>query len=196
MRTVFFVAIAWIGLAPLSVVAQDGPFGFRQGMTRAQIEALVGKLEVKAPGQFASARAPKSQREFESFMLILTPQHGLCKVTAIGVDIPMNSFGSQVQERFERVRTDLEAKYGSAKTYDHLRAGSIWDDPDDWAMGLLKEERTLVAFFNEPKVDSVEIVSLQAKATSISTGYLTISYEFKNSDPCLDAVRKLQRSVY
>ena len=56
--------------------------------------------------------------------------------------------------------------------YDFLLSGSIWNRPEDWMMGLLKDERKLAWFLSitESNSQKLEFVALQAKAFSEEGG--------------------------
>jgi hypothetical protein len=170
-------------------------------MTKVELEKLAGPLESKQPGTYSTNRVPNGHSRFESYSLIAPPTHGLCKIVAIGVTIEMNDFGTQLQAEFAEIEEALSEKYGRGKRFDYLLSGSIWKDPEDWAMGLFKEERVLSSYWigslgsARARTDQTQSVSLTARAFSSSSGYLSLVYEFDNAVECLDEVKKLKNSV-
>ena len=78
--------------------------------------------------------------------------------------------------------------------------GSIWKEPNDWMMGLKQKERTLVAFWDEETgadmSSTVANIMLEANATSSSSGYLSLSYEFDNAQVAFDEREASESSVF
>jgi hypothetical protein len=126
-----------------------GPFGLEMGMMRAQIEALIptGKLQDTGDGIYKTTRLPRMHDAFESFLLLIDDQHGLCKVTAIGKTINTSVYGDELRDAFNRLEADVARVYGRNRKYDFLKARSIWNERRDWMMGLLKKERILAAYW-------------------------------------------------
>src|SRR5690606_15796845 len=123
------------GLAPPA----DGPFGLAKGLTLDDIQAMTGaSLSVVDADQnlYSSTMAPKSNSAFERYVMVISPVVGLCQIRAIGKDITVNSFGSQLRSEYAGLQSSLTNIYGPPETLDTLIPGSIWKDPDDWMMGL------------------------------------------------------------
>jgi hypothetical protein len=156
---------------------QIEPFGFKAGMTKAQITALLGESVKQDNGDLlVLTSAPKPHPDFECYLVCVSASKGLAKVSAVSKDIESNSFGGPLKEKFAETRKALESKYGKATTVvDGLLDGSIWDEPEDWMMGLANEERTLNALWEQ--LAGVGI-ALLAGASSSSQGNLTVQYEF------------------
>jgi hypothetical protein len=165
-------------------VCLAGPFGFEYGMSKQQVVGSVGKTAVeKDEGETLTlSTAPKPHSAFEKYMCVISPTKGLVKVVALGIDIQTSGTGSELSSSFGEIAAALTANYGEPeKKFDFLHAGSIWSEPQDWMMGLLKLDRTLEYFWS---VDSashahVEHLVLEAKAISSEKGYLVLSYEFE-----------------
>ena len=89
--------------------------------------------ELRKQGDFTPSDQPFIYRtktllsghpDFEFYSAIVTPEHGLCKITAVGKDINVNSFGSALTEKFNDLVGVLSSKYGSPfRKFDFLRAG-------------------------------------------------------------------------
>lgn len=66
--------------------------------------------------------------DFESYSVILTPEHGLCKPVAAGKNIDTNSYGTELEGKFKDLIDVMTRKYGApGKNYDLLRSDSIWN---------------------------------------------------------------------
>jgi hypothetical protein len=169
-------------------IPHTGPFGFWYGMTKEQAIALTGKDSIKGvkDDSIEFTKAPKSHPAFESYTLIFSPTQGLLKIIAYGNDISTTVFGSEVRSKFEDMKEALTATYGRPQVIDHLPSGSIWKEPEDWMMGLLKKERTLAADWTTDKYNLMGIV-LEAKALSREKAFLILVYEFQGWNQYVDA---------
>jgi hypothetical protein len=159
------------------------------GMSRTELQPLIDKtFQEQSPGVLA-VKVPKPHPDFETYLVIVSPTHGLCRISALGKNISMNSFGDQVKDSFTEMRQVLEGRYGQPEVFDYLKVGSIWKDADDWAMALSEEERTLAAVWKSANV------ILQAKALDRRTAYLTIIYDGPQFLACREELRKASSSV-
>src|ERR1035437_1964643 len=81
---------------------------------------------------------------------IQKPDEGLLKISALGNDIRTNGFGEEVRESFKTILDAVSETYGKPEdVFDYVKHGSIWKEPEDWMMGLLKKERTLDAYWTK-----------------------------------------------
>jgi len=204
-------------IPPVNRVAHNGPFGFERGMTKEQIIALVGSdkvdNELSRDDVIVLTTAPKPHPAFKEYYLFISPELGLLKLGATGVDINTNVFGNQVHSKFVEIQVALSAFYGKPPivSFDRLRSGSNWRDPQDWMMGLLKEERVLTALwmsrtthpkdFNGIEVGSelpndINVIELEAVALSTTKGYLRVIYEFDGWDGYVDAKKAKQSQTF
>lgn len=137
--------------------------------------------------------------DFEFYSVILTPEQGLCKITAVGKDIRSSSQGTEVEEEFKSKVEALTEKYGEPENkHNFLKSGSLWKERQYWMMGLLKKERIISAFWGPKKnknlPDSIDSIEIHADATNSETAYITIAYEFDNFDSCIKTLRTKKNS--
>ena len=179
---------------------QDGPFGFYKGETMEQVIAAVGQSHVKEikGDTLRLTTAPRPHPEFEIYSLIFSPTEGLLKITAIGVDIPNDADGTHSRAKFTRFKTSLIDTYGQpSDDFDFLQVGSIWSEPHDFMMGVRKAERNLDCYWKPAgHVHGISIVALNLGATTSSTGYINISYEFLGWEAYVDAKKNNQDKVF
>jgi hypothetical protein len=92
---------------------------------------------------------------------------------------------------------ELTARYGSPSgTLDRLSPGSQLDDPDEWTLSLLREERTLMAYWDPPaNVSDLSGVSIRVMALNRSTGYLVVAYEAKDYKLCRDEAQQKSKAA-
>ena len=176
-----------------------GPFGFEYGMSRADIVKAVGKDAVlKEDGDVMMlSTAPKPHPDFSVYMVMVSPDKGLLKIVALTPMIATNVFGEALHAKYDGVQKSLTEVYGTGKSADLVREGSLWTDPQDFMMGLMKEDRVLetVWLFQQPKNHIVGMV-LEATARSTEEGRLTLSYEFEGFSDYMKAKKDKQNSVY
>lgn len=156
------------------------PFGLTPGMTWNQVLSMVGSAAVKhsQDNAYILSTAPKPHPDFDEYVLLFFPPKGLVKMMAYSKTIQTNGWGQEIQRKFDEVYGAMSSKYGPGKKLDFLRSGSLWEEPKYWMMGLRKEERTLVAYWEPTPDGKVISISLAAKATSSETGQLVLTYEF------------------
>jgi hypothetical protein len=195
--------VAFVGLATVALAQEtSGPFGLRRGMTQEQVIQIVGNGAVKETkgDTLVLLTVPKPHPDFELYSLIFSPTDGLLKVMAIGKDISTNGFGEAVRSSFREIRNALLQTYGKPNPdLDFVRAGSIWKEPEDWMMGLRKDERYLESAWQEEKLplpNQIHVIVLEAKALSTEKGFLELSYEFNGWDAYLDALKKKASTVF
>ncbi len=168
----------------------DGPFGFKQGLTRAEVESMMGESLTPLSGSkntYLLNTAPKPHNAFENYVVIIGEVTGLCGVRGIGKDITSSRHGIQLKASFNEMEANLSELYGSNEKTDQLLPGSIWKEPQDWMMGILKEERFLFAQWprkGQVLKNELDSVSLAARAKGGDTGYLILEYLFHNHEQC------------
>lgn len=178
----------------------SGAFGVRQGMTAAELGAII-KLTKSRPMVFTSDTAPEPHPLFVTYRYVIGEDTGLCKVSALSKDVQSNVFGDGIKEEFKELSDALIQKYGPATfAFDRLQRGSLWTRPEDFMMGLLREDRELSATWFRGTVqgvknsarlpNSIDSIELQAIAASTQSANIMIAYSFNNNDACVEQMRK------
>lgn len=179
----------------------DGPFGFKQGLTRAEVESMVGESSTLLPGSknaYLINTAPKPHGAFEQYVAVIGDVSGLCVIRGIGKDITSSRHGIQLKASFNEMEATLSELYGSSEKTDRLLPGSIWKEPEDWMMGLAKEERFLFAQWprkGQVLKNELDSVALGARAKSGDTGYLVLEYLFQNHEQCDEESKAAEKSA-
>jgi len=179
-------------LATFGAIA--GPMGLNKGMTLEELKKLGSFSSGDTPFVHSSKTLTNGHPDFEVYSVIVTPAHGLCKLVASSKDIESSAYGSELEGRFKELISAMTEKYKApGKKFDFLRSGSIWKEPRDWMMGLLKRDRTITAYWSSPEnldlPDSISSISIEAIALSPNKGYIRIGYEFDNFDACIATVK-------
>jgi len=182
----------------------SGPFGFSAGMTREQIVQLVGRgavVEKQSQGDFLMlTTAPKPNRTFENYILIISPALGLLKVVAVGVTAQTGDSGSELQTLFADVVAGVSQKYGKpTETRDFCSGNDTeCDNSQFWMMSLKDKNRALASLwdFRDKPFNSITAIVVTLKSASISSGYVTVGYEFAGFEQYADSKTAKQNGSY
>ena len=163
-------------------------------------DKVVSVSQEASPNLYQTTEVPKQSSLFESYVLQSTKETGLCFVKGIGTDIATDDFGSRIKSEFDGLEELLERKYGpSTDEYDFVRVGSLWDDPQDFMMVLLKNERYLASVWdNEDGANlpnNLEMLTVYASAISTDEGYLSVEYYFRNYDEFEQIIKNRKSDV-
>jgi hypothetical protein len=176
-------------------MAQTTPFGFREGTSIAELRRLGAKPVEGPQGVWTVATAPQSHPSFEAYLLLADDSTGLCKVVATGVTVETSVYGTELRIAFDRIEEAITEKYRQGSRSDFLRAGSIWDEPNDWMMAIRQKERVLATYWENPAPD-VRVIMLQANALSANRGWVSLHYEFANFPACKKRIDAAERRVF
>lgn len=158
------------------------PFGLFMGM---QLTDFSQPLREVAPFKFSLDVAPKPHPAFSLYLLQITPKHGLSWIKAIGHDVKTSSYGLELKGAFDAMEVKLKNTYGLNTRNDFLMPGSIWDEPKDWMMGLLKNERVLSCVWNAKSgaklTEALESIYLGVSGADSDTGYIALEYTLKSN---------------
>lgn len=190
------LSLALLIAAPGAVLA--GPFGLDMGQSYEQLARQMPLQKGSFPGAYRTPSVPKAHPDFGTYQLVIMPGPGLCKIMAAGKPIATSSYGREVMEQFGKLEAALADKYGAAERQDVLLDGSIWKEPRDWTMAMLKKERALAAYWGmngEPLPDNLATISIETTMINQAQAYLMLTYEFKNAKVCYEAIRSQKNSA-
>ncbi len=204
------IALLLLSLALVgSAFTQDkptGPFGFTKGMTREQVIQQVGKEAVKKntsgqPDVLVVTTAPIPNHVFESYLLIISPTHGLLKLSAIGADVATGDTGSELMSQFDTVVAAISSKYGEAQTFNTCTGNDTeCDNSQFFMMTLHDKNRNVAAFWSLEKKDmhlnGVVNIMASANYSTMNAGYVRVSYEFEGFDQYADQKKAEQDKSY
>lgn len=170
------------------------PFGLTLGMKLEDFKEFV-PVEI-APFKYRLDKPPKSHPAFDFYILQIAPVSGLSWIKAIGNDIQTNGFGASVSSAFTEMEGKLKTTYGRCEKTDLLLQGSIWNEPQDWMMGLAKGERLLACQWEAKTgaklTDAIESVFLVANGQNSDVGFIAIEYTLKNNEAALQEIASSQ----
>lgn len=195
---------------PMSAGAQAPvhPFGLTLGASHAELRRLLPSLRVAAPADtlpslqppakaytaflgyaYLTDSVPHPYPAFQRYVLVITPQRGLCRVVAISGAFEDDPAGTATMKAFAGLQTALTEKYGKPRVFDLLLGSSTLKAPAEWMAAVYKQERIVSAFWQggsaaAPLGPGLTAIGLEVKAVSPSSGYLTLGYDAVFFDRC------------
>ena len=182
---------------------RTGPFGLPMGASSDELERIIGSELVSidmTPKKyfFALQRVPKPHSRFSTYSAQVLPRSGLCEIRAYTDVITTSRHGTHLKDQWYSVARAVSGNYGEymRTDYDRLLEGSMWNEPEDWMMGLVKKERHLHAVWvladgTEIRNDVEKIVLVAyASASQTDEGRLMLQYSFLNIDDCSDELQE------
>lgn len=182
------ILMATLELSIAAAQTTTAPFGIPMGTTVAQLKKM-GAVPSTDSQIYVLTDPPIKNANFERYLIRAGQKSGVCKIVAIGKPINTSSDGSGLRSAFVSMNNVLNTKYGSAtEKFDFLKSGSIWDEPKDFMMGLVVDERYYNNYWVADKGarlgNNISIMALEGNARTSTQGYITVGYEYKNLDSC------------
>lgn len=179
MKKVFFMSLLVAALLPFKV--QAGPFGFDMGKQPSEY----GCTSMSTPNMYKCNEAPKGHPAFEAYVLQATSKHGVCWIKAVGKNISDNGYGMSTKRAVDGFVEAFKKSYGGdMEKNDFLLSGSIWDDADDFLMGLTKNDRSYTYHWKTTTDPSIKEIYVSAKGLRSDIGFPAIEYYGAQYDAC------------
>ena len=185
-------------LAPslTAIGAIAGPFGLHQGMSLADLKRQGSFTATSQEFVFNATVLAGAHPDISSYDVLLTPAQGLCQVKAVSKGIDTTADGAELLRRFRGLADVMASKYGPpTNVYDHLRMGSLLHASHEWMIGLLKQDRVLIAEWSPPEPapprDTLSSIKMTATALSENRGQIEFDYRLGNFRECQGAIRAI-----
>ncbi|MEQ4530007.1 MAG: hypothetical protein ABN478_01725, partial [Mixta sp.] len=136
---------------------------------------------------------------FGIYTLLISPDVGLCSIQAFGnKELTDDNYGINLRSKIDELKSSLDSIYGEGKKTDTLMPGSVWSEPQDWMMGVYKNERQYNAIWytsNEAmQKNKLRDIYLGARAENGSKGIMLLQYDFVNSETCAKEAKEAQKA--
>ena len=165
-------------------------FGFREGMSLTEIKEKFGSDKVSSIGNDIY-QVELNNRLVEIAYAVMY-EGKMCKLKVhTHVEIT-NIYGDSLKEKYQKFHDNISSKYGTAEDLNFLRSGSIWKEPEDYTMSLLKEERVLNSYWNKEDMSVLLTVTMYSKEKFD----LGVGYEFKDFKKYVEAKKKEEESQF
>lgn len=188
--------------AAMKLPPADGPFGLEAGLSAKNIEDMAGIKLQPVEGQYhlyTASTLPKGNGAFGIYTLLISPDVGLCSIQAFGnKELTDDNYGINLRSKIDELKSSLDSIYGEGKKTDTLMPGSVWSEPQDWMMGVYKNERQYNAIWytsNEAmQKNKLRDIYLGARAENGSKGIMLLQYDFVNSETCAKEAKEAQKA--
>jgi hypothetical protein len=179
MHKIISTLLATVLLTATGVSA--GPFGFDLNK---QPPSIYCKAKETAT-YFKCTSAPKPHSMMESYIIQYTDAAGICWLKAVGFTQDVNIYGDELTSRLALIGKQISKKYGPPnENIDELRDGSIWDEPRDYMMSMLKDERWTWQKWNLDKAANQGLHTIYVNPDALSRDRAYVTVEFYYSDSC------------
>lgn len=193
-----FLIAAVFFLIPMASSLWAGPFGLRMGMQASEFKEDLEKTD--SPYTYKTTKVPTPHSKFEFYILHIHPEYGLSVIKAVSRDITTSAYGTELQSEYTDLKDRLTKAYGPHKEYDFLRTGSIWKEPRDWMMSMIKQERILGAYWSKEYKsnlkDDIAGIALTPNVLSGEKGYISLQYEFSNAEAVRSAIKAAEDDAF
>lgn len=168
------------------------PFGFRQGLTKQQVIAMVGAGNVTANDgdELTLSTAPKPNFNFSHYTLVISPTEGLLRILASTPDIKSGDTGDDLRLIFNRIVAGVTQKYGKPTLIQDYCNGGLGCSGDEfWMLSLFEKNRVLNARWDSPDI-FVPVLSLK-----LGTGFVGFVFDFPGYKS-YDAAKKAKQNNF
>lgn len=171
-----------------SAPSYDGPFGLKMGLSRDQLKSIIPSAQETQKERFiwTSNSVPIPHPNFDSYLFGFSEKSGLCSIVAIGKEIKSSNTGDDIKVKFSAIDEALSKKYGKGVGFDFV--SNQHSSPEFWMLELFQKNRTLAKSWHKDEGSKLpeELlgIEIQAHADNISSGYISIRYEFINITDC------------
>lgn len=196
-QTIIFALVTAIFAAPAFAI-ESNPFGLDLDKHPTKYGC---SLIQNGKYRYHCGTVPKPHPELEAYVVKYARGVGICSVGAIGKTIRNDKYGFTTKERVDTIAKQLKRKYGvETKKYDRLFTGSIWDEPDDWMMGVLKQERFYGYVWSTEDgfkpVAEVAKIGVFATAVANDAGFVKLEFYFKRDPQCEAIIEKAGQDAF
>jgi hypothetical protein len=186
----------WLAAVAIATAlsAHAGPLGLEMGTPLKKLRAKV-QLTPEGRNEYRARSLPGGHPDFAAYRLLISPVHGLCKVTAWTRPVRTGPRGLEIRHRFDQLREALTSRYGAGRRYDLLREGSLWGNRQDWMVALQRNERRLYAVWTDEMTEldgKVSQVKLRVDPVGTDKARLQLGFEFRNVNECVQGVKDKQ----
>ena len=165
----------------VSLGVYAGPFGLKMGQSIEDLQTEgIDIIKLEEGIDHYIVIPPTPHREFKTYIVRIDPDEGIYFIKAIGSDIEDKGYGFNTRAKLSEIRRLLEVGYGESDLLDYIYPNSIWNENEDWMMGLFQGDILYIAAWTKDVSsilpDDINKIYLAAYATSTLDGYLTLEY--------------------
>ncbi len=180
MKRILAVVVGFhvLALAGVAATGKDSPFGISMGMSRADVLPLIGDYREVTPGMLRTDRVPDGQAGLESYAVIVSDTHGVCKIMAVGKDLPLAGSVNGLRDAFDAAATRLDEQFGRRETYEYAKPQFM-----NHANVESRQPQPVLAASWSPGREIAHVL-LEAVPSNSRLGYLRFHYESPSYSAC------------
>ena len=164
-----------------SIALFASPFGLEMGWTKQDLIANNVDILLEEGNAFL-VDPPSPHSSFSTYLLVIDSDFGLYFIIATSDEINTSGNGRQLLSKYNDIKDQLISSYGDpTNDINKLDYGSIWDEPQDFMMSLLRGERTIGCDWIDEDNDNMKI-TLMPMADSSTSGTITLIYTSRYYD--------------
>ena len=164
------------------VVLFAGPFGLEMGWTIDEVKSNGAEVFFNQ-GDVYIIKPPKVHNSFDIYFVEVSPDFGVYRISAMAENIETSSNGDKLLSEYNKIKDHLSMSYGEPDiVINRLDYGSIWDEPQDFMMSLVLDERVVLANWVSSDATEKMKIGLMASADSPNSGSILLFYASENSD--------------
>ena len=130
----------------------------------------------------------KNHKNSKNARIHIEETTGICRVITRGRPVRTHHFGHKLRYKYYELKKQFVKKYGHETDEDNLLfPDSALGSERYWMKSLMKEERILASYFDNLKSKSengIISIKIEAKATTINSGYIETVYTFSHVADC------------
>lgn len=182
MFSVIFFIISMMFSSAAITQPMDYPFGLTEGMSKDELKkVLIGYEELDEFVVIATS-VPKPVSLFNSYVFQSTKETGLCR--AIGMT-KFTSNNRDLESYYNVLKDSLSKKYGKSESLDESEP---YTEDIPLIMAISSETRRKAQYWPLERTPGIQSIILEVLAENIMAGYVSVKYEFSNSERCLDII--------
>ena len=187
-RTALAAAVALCAAPAPGEERKDQPFGFVFGkpISEYRCKAQVGPISV--------CSAPNPSKRFDIYTIVSLEKYGVCAIRAgstmysRGVHDPT---GRRLKAKIDSLAEGLAAVYGPMSKYDD-QPDYVEKSPEFWMKSIQTGDGVYGYVWDSESgaalPESIGLISLQAQAVSVVSGFPVAIFNGRNADECLKEV--------
>lgn len=187
------VAFAVVLTFAISLTAQAGPFGTHMGQPKEDFQGL-SPIKSGNPGieEFVTSEVPKKHTLFKRYILNFG-NAGLVSIAGETKIFDNDRAATAGRAAYETLKKQLTEKYGKPENFENMSPDGIWKKDSEFAMSILKNERTHICVWKKDLPDDLKSINLLLVANSSDSVSVGLLYHYKNVDQVKENQEKIEK---
>jgi len=173
-------------------------FSVTQGLAQTAFGLTLGQTlpdDAKAASNNGQYRLtpPKTHSFFPNYTIYYHQDYGICSISAYGKIIEDDKYGTDVKSQYNKIKNSLIKKYKNNEAfrkmdeYEFLKAGALYDEDDEFAVSIEKDDRYHETYWNFEDSD-LEQIQLLIRSISYQDTYIQLSYYASFDEECNNSI--------